>query len=141
MPDVTFTIAARRYTVRCAEGQEAHLRSLALDLDERLMPLVDRAPSADHRQLLVVAALALLDELAAASAADPTDSVNEDAGAGAKTVAEGDSLHAMARSLQADCEALREENAALRLWAGRMANQLNRLSGSLGALAEDRAAD
>ncbi len=136
MPDVTFSVASRRYTLRCAAGQEGHLQQVAALLDQRVQPLASAVPGADDRQLLVIAAIALLDELQAAS---------DDARAGPPPAnpqgEESAALRSMAESLQADCEALRAENAALRLWAESMSSRLTMLSGSLGALAEAPAAD
>ena len=129
MPDVTFSVASRRYTLRCAAGQEGHLQQVAALLDQRVQPLASAVPGADDRQLLMIAAIALLDELQAAS--DDANPQGEESAA----------LRSMAESLQADCEALRAENAALRLWAESMSSRLTMLSGSLGALAEAPAAD
>lgn len=120
MPDVSFTVGTRRYTLRCAVGQEDHLLQMAAALDARVQPLSAAARSLDDRQVLVMAAIALLDEKAAAerSAAAPDGTADDEA------------------ALREENAALREENAGLREWADDMAVRLAALSGSLGTLAE-----
>src|SRR6056297_3761879 len=63
MPDVTFTIAQRRYTLRCAPGQQEHLRATAAELDRRVNALAAQMKGADDRHLLVLTAIGLLDAL------------------------------------------------------------------------------
>lgn len=143
MPDVTFSVASRRYTLRCAAGQEGHLQQLAALLDQRVQPLVSAVPGADDRQLLVIAAIALLDELQAARSEAPAAAPEQAASsqAASSQVEESAGLRSMAESLQSDCEALRAENSALRLWAESMSGRLTALSGSLGGLVEVPPAD
>jgi cell division protein ZapA len=68
MPDISFSIAGRSYTLRCAPGQEPRLRAAAAALSERLAEHAQRMATADDRLLLVVAALDLLDRLGGAEA-------------------------------------------------------------------------
>lgn len=106
MPDITFTIAQRAYTLRCAPGQEDHLRDLAAALDARVAPLAKSAPGADDRRLLVIAALEMLDALQRSHSAPPNDTGR---------LAE-----------------LERENAALRAWAGSIADRLDVLVTAAG---------
>ena len=94
MPEVSFTIAQRAYTLRCAPGQEARLEAAAADLGGRVAALAARAGGGDDRQLLVIAALELIDAL--------NDAQAEAAGAAAA----------------------KAEAAALRAWAGSVAGRL-----------------
>ena len=107
MPDVSFTIAQRPYTLRCAPGQEARLQAAASDLAGRVEKLGGRSGGGDDRQLLVMAALELIDAL------------NEAQGAGAEAAA------------------ATEEAAKLRAWAGSMADRLEALAMPAEALAGD----
>ncbi|MGY9054962.1 MAG: cell division protein ZapA [Alphaproteobacteria bacterium] len=71
MPNVSFTIAQRSYTLRCAAGQEAHLQATANALGERVDALASRTNSTDDRQLLVIIAIELLNTLQIAEANTP----------------------------------------------------------------------
>lgn len=137
MPDVSFTVGTRRYTLRCAPGQEEHLLQMAAALDARVQPLSAAARSLDDRQVLVMAAIALLDEMAAAdrSAAGAADGGRAAAADGTAGV-EAAELRRDNSALRDENAALREENAGLREWADDMAVRLAALSGSLGTLAE-----
>ena len=104
MPDVSFAIAGRTYTLRCAEGQEEHLIEMAGALDARVAPLAELTPGADDRRLLVVAALGILDESHAP---------------------EGEAGH------DARIAELEAENATLRAWAGDLGKRLEVLAAGL----------
>ena len=99
MPDVSFTIANRPYTIRCAPGQEDQLQAAAASLAERVENLAARAGGGDDRRLLVIAALELVDALSGANAA-------------AKTAAE-------------EANSAKAEADALRAWAGSVADRLD----------------
>ena len=103
MPDVSFTIAHRTYTLRCAPGQEARLQAAAADLSERVARLSARAGGGDDRQLLVIAALELIDAL--------------------------DEARKIADNARTEAESARTEAAALRAWAGGLADRLDALAG------------
>lgn len=111
MPEVSFTIAQRTYTLRCAPGQEARLEAAAADLGGRVSALAARAGGGDDRQLLVIAALELIDALA-------------DARADAQTEAAG-------------AAAARAEAAALRAWAGSVAGRLERAAAAASPVPPD----
>mgnify|MGYP002635070846 CR=1 FL=1 len=120
MPDVSFSVGPRRYTLRCALGQEEHLRTVAAALDARVQPLARAAGGVDDRQLLVMAAIGLLDELQAANRlAQAADAANP--------TPEADTATAIT-TLQAENTALRAEAAALREWASTMATRLANLA-------------
>ena len=133
MPDVTFSVGARRYTLRCAPGQEDYLLSIASSLDARVQPLAEVARNTDDRKLLVMAAIALLDEMAAANRGSD--------GRGGSSAGDSEALQRDVDALRQENAALREENAALRAWADGMAARLAALSGALGTLAEEPSAD
>ena len=62
MSNVDVTIGGRAYTVACAPGEEAHLRSLGQLVDDRLQAVPGLAGQSEVRRLLY-ATLVLADEL------------------------------------------------------------------------------
>jgi cell division protein ZapA len=133
MPDVTFSIGGRAYTLRCAAGQEDHLRQIAAAFDRRVQPIAAAMPGADDRHLLVIAGIAVLDELVALGKGPAEKSTG--------AAVEFDTLRTENQRLHAEAEARTREIAALRQWADSMSNRLTSLSQSLGALAEDASDD
>jgi cell division protein ZapA len=65
MAKADITIRGRAYSVACAAGQEDRLISLARQLDGRVSQIADAVGDIGDDRLLLIAALALLDELAA----------------------------------------------------------------------------
>jgi len=63
MSQVTVTINGRQFRMQCEAGQEAHLRRLASDLDQRMAKLRSDFGEIGDIRLTVTAALILLDEL------------------------------------------------------------------------------
>ncbi len=64
MSHVNVSIDGRQYRMACDEGQEAHLQSLAEDLDKRIVDLRENfGDIGDSRALIVMAALTISDEL------------------------------------------------------------------------------
>ena len=64
MSHVNVSIDGRPYRMACDEGQEAHLQSLAEDLDKRINELRENfGDIGDSRALIVMAALTIADEL------------------------------------------------------------------------------
>ncbi len=66
MAEVTVTIAGRPYRMACGEGEEQHIVTLAADLDRRLAALKAHFGEVGDTRLLIMAALTVEDELAAA---------------------------------------------------------------------------
>ena len=64
MSQVTVTINGRQFRMACDEGQEAHLKRLAADLDERIEKLRKNFGEIGDTRLTVMAALTISDELA-----------------------------------------------------------------------------
>jgi cell division protein ZapA len=60
---VNVTINGRQFRLACEEGQEAHLRQLAKDLDDRINGLRARFGEIGDARLVVMAALMAADEL------------------------------------------------------------------------------
>jgi cell division protein ZapA len=60
---VTVTINGRRFRMACEQGQEAHVRRLAGDLDQRIGHLRGEFGEIGNTQLTVMAALTISDEL------------------------------------------------------------------------------
>ncbi len=60
---VTVAINNRNYRLACEDGQEAHLRQLARDLDDRIVGLRARFGEIGDARLIVMAALMEADEL------------------------------------------------------------------------------
>ncbi len=66
MAKADITIRGRAYSVACAPGQEARLTSLAYQLDLRVSQIAGAVGDIGDERILLIAALALLDELDAA---------------------------------------------------------------------------
>ncbi|QZH74909.1 MAG: cell division protein ZapA [Erythrobacter sp.] len=62
MSNVTLEIAARKYTIACAEGEEAHIEMLGASIDTKLAQL-DNLTGQSPERILLYAALLLADEL------------------------------------------------------------------------------
>lgn len=62
MSNVTLEIAARKYTIACAQGEEAHIERLGASIDTKLAQLDNLAGQSPER-ILLYAALLLADEL------------------------------------------------------------------------------
>ncbi len=73
MAKADITIRGREYSVACAPGQEARLTALSKNLDRRVRQIADAVGDIGEARLLLVAALALLDELDAAHKSAPAD--------------------------------------------------------------------
>lgn len=79
MAKADITIRGREYSVACAPGQEARLVELSRNLDKRVRQIADAVGDIGEARLLLVAALALLDELDAARRGAPVDMAGEKA--------------------------------------------------------------
>ena len=64
MSQVNVTINGRQFRMACEDGQEDHLRGLALALDERIVALRGQFGEIGDARLTVMAALMVADELA-----------------------------------------------------------------------------
>lgn len=62
MSNVTLEIVGRRYTIACAEGEEAHIEMLGASIDKKLSALENLSNQSPER-ILLYAALLLADEL------------------------------------------------------------------------------
>ena len=118
MPDVSFTIAQRPYTLRCAPGQEERLEAAAADLGERVAKLSELTSGGGDRRLLVIAALELLDALRETETAETATADNT----------------AKVEAAEAETAAAQAEAAALRAWAGSVAERIDTLTQSLDPL-------
>ena len=67
MSNVALSIGGRRFTVACAEGEEAHVLSLGTTIDGKLAAM-DGMSSQSESRMLLFAALLLADELHEAGA-------------------------------------------------------------------------
>ena len=97
MSEVVLTVGGRNYTLRCEDGQEAHIRQLAAKVDAKLGDGASQLPAMEAKNLLF-AALFLADELEDARKLGGADN-----GAG---IAEG--LEALALRLEKTAEALEQ---------------------------------
>jgi cell division protein ZapA len=79
MANVTVTLNGRNYELTCNDGQEAHLKELAGDLDRRVQELVKTVGQAGESRLLLMVSLLIADELADAGA--EIDRLQEQGGA------------------------------------------------------------
>ncbi|WP_018148893.1 cell division protein ZapA [Henriciella marina] len=71
MAKADITIRGKHYSVACAPGQEDRLVELSTDLDARIRQIAEAVGDLGEEKLLLVAALALLDELDDAKRARP----------------------------------------------------------------------
>jgi len=84
MAKADIKIRGRSYSVACAPGQEARLKTLAGQLDDRVEQIGNAVGNIGDDRLLLIASFALLDELDAAkrgqlSAQEPDMSLAADA--------------------------------------------------------------
>ncbi|MGH1422058.1 MAG: cell division protein ZapA [Hyphomonas sp.] len=63
MAKADIELRGRTFSIACAPGQEERVNALAGQLDTRLRSIVDAVGDIGDERLLLVAALALLDEL------------------------------------------------------------------------------
>jgi len=63
MAQVDIVINGREYRIACEDGQEAHLRSLAGYIDEKIGELVGAVGQVGDTRLMVMASLLVADEL------------------------------------------------------------------------------
>lgn len=68
MAQLTIEVNGRSYAVGCEDGQEAHLRGLAAQIDAQVRMVAHEVGPLGETRLMLVAALMLADELAAAKA-------------------------------------------------------------------------
>ncbi len=66
MPQVTVTIAGKAYRMACADGEEAHLASLAAHFDGKIGEMRKAFGEIGDMRLHVMAAITIADELAEA---------------------------------------------------------------------------
>ena len=97
MSEVVLTVGGRKYTLRCEDGQEDHIRHLAAVVDAKLGDGVSQLPAMEAKNLLF-AALFLADELEEARKSGGS----EDRG----DIADG--LEALALRLENTAEALEQ---------------------------------
>lgn len=64
MAQLTIEVNGRSYAVGCEDGQEAHLRGLAAQIDAQVRQVADEVGPLGETRLLLMAALMLADELA-----------------------------------------------------------------------------
>ncbi len=91
MSEVTLAIGGRRYTVACAEGEEAHIIKLGESIDAKLQQMGKL--TVPDSQIMLFAALLMADELdevkaAAAAPLDVQDSFTEEREAMARRIEE-----------------------------------------------------
>ncbi|MEZ5997401.1 MAG: cell division protein ZapA [Hyphomonas sp.] len=66
MAKADITLRGRNYSIACAPGQESRITALAAQLDARLQHIASAVGDIGEERLLLISALALLDELDAA---------------------------------------------------------------------------
>jgi cell division protein ZapA len=66
MAQVTVTVNGRPYQMGCDDGEEAHVRELAAFIDSHVQNLVREVGQVGEARLLLMAAMLVSDELAAA---------------------------------------------------------------------------
>lgn len=73
MAKADIEINGQRYSVACAPGQEARLQQLGTRLDRRIQKIAGAVGDIGEARLLLIASLALLDEVDAARKGAPID--------------------------------------------------------------------
>lgn len=68
MSQLTINVHGKAYVVGCEDGQEAHLRSLAAKLSEKVAELAKNAGQLGETRLMLLAALVFADGLGEAEA-------------------------------------------------------------------------
>lgn len=71
MAKAEIKINGREYSIACAPGQESNIVQLSVELDQRVNDIRGAVGDVGEERLLLVAALAMLDELRAAKRAGP----------------------------------------------------------------------
>ena len=79
MAKADIRIRGKQYSIACAPGQEDRLVELSRDLDARVRDIEDAVGDIGESRLLMIAGLALLDELDDARRARPADIGSEKA--------------------------------------------------------------
>ena len=62
MPLVNVMVASRAYTIACDEGEEAHLKELAVHVDEKAREVLASVGQVGDARMLLMAALLIADE-------------------------------------------------------------------------------
>ena len=78
MANIEIDIAGRRYNVACADGEEAHLRSVASMVDQRARDATQALGNLTEARHLLFAALLLADDLKEARSGGDPDQPTED---------------------------------------------------------------
>ena len=102
MSNVTITIAGRRYTIACAEGEESHIEKLGAQIDGKIADLPNISAQSEAR-ILLYAALVLADEIHEAKgvAAAPTPAAPAAANLAEPLEAMAERLESLASQLEA----------------------------------------
>jgi cell division protein ZapA len=99
MAKADITIRGRQYSVACAPGQEDRLVELSKNLDGRVQQIAKAVGDIGEARLLLVAALALLDELDAATRTSPSELSEQKAAAALSGAARR--IEALAKKVEA----------------------------------------
>lgn len=81
MAKADIQIRGKQYSIACAPGQEMRLVELSKELDGRVADIEDAVGDIGESRLLMIAALALLDELDDARRSRPADPARDKAAA------------------------------------------------------------
>jgi cell division protein ZapA len=63
MPLVNVMVNSRAYTIACDEGEEPHLKELAVHVDAKVRELLESVGQVGDQRLLLMAAVLITDEL------------------------------------------------------------------------------
>ena len=113
MPQVTVDIGGRPYRLACNPGEEAHLEALAKTVDGKIGEMRGAFRDIDDQRIVVMAALALADELfearrKAQAGAAAADELARESAARAEAQARVEALEAAIEESAARVEALAE---------------------------------
>jgi cell division protein ZapA len=106
---VSITVNGKAYVLACGEGEEQHLVRLARAVDQRISELVGAVGQVGEARLLLVAALMATDELWDATRQIEALRAQQDPAAGQPPdPALGDDIEALAETIEAIAERLKE---------------------------------
>jgi cell division protein ZapA len=98
MANVSVNINGRGYELTCNDGQEAHLKELAGEIDRRVQELVKTVGQAGDSRLLLMVSLLLADELA--DAGGELDRLQQEQAAGAEDASVAASIEQLTQRIQ-----------------------------------------
>jgi cell division protein ZapA len=102
MAMIDVEIAARRYSIACRDGEEAHLRSVAELIDIKARQAAEALGSLSEVRQLLFASLLLADELSEHRAGNPPSQADDDPRVGHALERLAERIERLAQRLESD---------------------------------------